>query len=144
MLKLIVLASLLAVSGTLSATPGTSPSAAYEPQRLESYVGKYPSDLLRGVPSIKRRLRTLLAANYSFFMNRLQTEMPIESDEGALVVRGCMAHSCGVEEAVMVINVADGKLHCAILSAKFGGKFRVFSEDKAHIPAALTRAMHQP
>jgi len=144
MRKLIVLASLLVVSGALSATPGTSPSAGYEPQRLESYVGKYPGDLLRGVPSIKRRLRTLLGANYSFFMNRLQTEMPIESDEGALVARGCMAHSCGVEEAVMVINVADGKLHCAILSAKFGGKFRVFSEDKAHIPAALRRAMQQP
>jgi|ERR1700720_662980 hypothetical protein len=116
-------------------TPGVNP------QRLESYVGKYPSDLFRGVPSLKPRLRTLLGRNYALFMERLQTEMPIENDAGALVARGCMAHSCGVEEAVLVINLADGKLHCAILSEKFGGKFKVFSEDSAHIPGALTRAI---
>jgi hypothetical protein len=45
MRKLIVLAFLLVVSGALSTTPGTSSSAGYEPQRLESYVGKAPSDL---------------------------------------------------------------------------------------------------
>jgi hypothetical protein len=43
----------------------------------------------------------------------------------------------------MVINLADGKLHCAILSDKFGGKFKVFSEDSAHIPGALTRAIRR-
>jgi len=115
----------------------------HQSQRLESYVGKYPSDLFKGVPAIKQRLKSLLGPNYGFFMNRIQTEMPIENDEGALVVRGCMAHNCGIEESIMVINLADGKLHCAIRSAKFGGKFKVFSEDKAHIPAALNRAMQQ-
>jgi hypothetical protein len=125
------------VTSAPAKTPGLNP----EPQRLESYVGKYPSDLFRGVPSLKTRLRTLLGRNYALFMGRLQTEMPIENDAGALVARGCMAHSCGVEEAVLVINLADGKLHCAILSEKFGGKFKVFSEDSAHIPGALTRAI---
>ena len=118
-----------------AATPGVNP------QKLESYVGKYPSDLFRGVPSLKPRLRTLLGRNYALFMERLQTEMPIENDAGALVARGCMAHSCGVEEAVLVINLVDEKLHCAILSEKFGGKFKVFSQDSAHIPGALTRAI---
>jgi hypothetical protein len=115
-----------------------------EPQRLEAYVGKYPSELFKGAPSLKQRLRTLLGANYSVFMQRLQTEMPIENDRGALVGRGCMAHSCGSEEAVFVISLSDGKLHCAILSQKFGGKYKVFSEDKNHIPPALNRAMQQP
>ena len=124
-----------AITSVTATTPGVNP------QRLESYVGKYPSDLLRGVPSLKTRLRTLLGRNYALFMERLQTEMPIENDAGALVARGCMAHSCGVEEAVLVINLAGGKLHCAILSDKFGGKFKVFSEDSAHIPGALTRAI---
>jgi hypothetical protein len=132
----IFMMSAVITSGTAT-TPGMNP----EPQRLGSYVGKNPSDLLRGVPSLKTRLRTLLGRNYALFMERLQTEMPIENDAGALVARGCMAHSCGVEEAVMVINLADGKLHCAILSDKFGGKFKVFSEDSAHIPGALTRAI---
>jgi hypothetical protein len=57
-----------------------------------------------------------------------------------LVARGCMAHSCGEEEALLVINLADGKLHCAILSEKFGRKFKVFSEDKEHIPEVFNRA----
>ena len=121
---------------TFAMTPGVQP----ESQRLESYVGKYPSDLFRGVPSLKPRLRTLLGRNYALFMERLQTEMPIENDAGAIVARGCMAHSCGVEEAVLVINLSD-RIHCAILSEKFGGKFKVFSEDSAHIPGALTRAI---
>ena len=118
--------------------------ATSEAQGLESFVGKYPSELLKAEPAIRRRLKTLLGANYAFFMERMQTEMPIERDEGALVARGCMAHSCGIEESVMVIRLDDRKIHCAILSARYGGKFRVFSEDKAHIPAALNRAMKQP
>src|SRR5713101_5470133 len=125
------------MSSVIASVTATTPGVRPEPQRLESYVGKYPSDLLRGVPSLKTRLRTLLGRNYALFMERQQTEMPIENDAGALVARGCMAHSCGVEEAVMVINLADGKLHCAILSDTFGGKFKVLSEDSAHIPGAL-------
>jgi hypothetical protein len=136
---LLVFSTALGMTGTARAVHPAKP----EPQNLRSYVGKYPSQLLRGVPSLKQRLKVLLGANYSLFMERLQTEMPIEDVDGALVGRGCMAHSCGEEEAVMVINLADGKLHCAILSAKFGGKFKVFSEDKAHIPAALNRTVQE-
>ncbi len=113
-----------------------------ESQRLESYAGKYPSDFLKAQPSYKRRLRNLLGGNYSAFMTRLQTEMPMEIVEGCLVGTGCMAHSCGSEEAIMVINLSDGKLCCAIRStAKYNGGYRVFSEDKQHIPHALYRTM---
>ena len=109
-------------------------------QNLARYVGQYPSDLFRGAPNLKTRLHTLLDANYRSFFDRLQTEMPIENDGGALVVRGCMAHSCGIEEAILVINLDDGTLHCAI---RFNSKFRTFSENRASIPAALNRAMRQ-
>src|SRR6185436_18989584 len=34
---------------------------------LQSYAGKYPSELFRDVPSIKTRLRDLLGKNYSAF-----------------------------------------------------------------------------
>ena len=143
MRQLVLVSFLFLLANTLNSNALYASVRSKETQRLESYVGKYPSDLLKGVPSIKRRLRTLLGPNYSFFMNRLQTEVPIENDEGALVARGCMAHQCTVEEAVLVINLADGKLHCAILSEKFGRKYKVFSEDKARIPNALKRAMEQ-
>ena len=143
MRRLIITILLFTVTGSLNLTNGAGHPPVSEPQTLAPYVGKYPSELFKGVPSVKRRLRVLLGANYSLFMERLQTEMPIESVDGALVGRGCMAHSCGDEEAVLVINLADGKLHCAILSEKFGGKFKVFSENKAPVPVALERAMKE-
>ena len=109
-------------------------------QNLARYAGQYPTALFRGVPSLRTRLRALLGANYRSFFDRLQTEMPIENDGGALVVRGCMAHSCGLEEAILVINLDDGTLHCAI---RFNSKFRTFSENRASTPPALGRAMNQ-
>lgn len=145
MRKLITVMLLFMIGGYLDLANSASKPllAAAAPQNLAAYAGKYPSELFKGVPSLKRRLRVLLGANYSLFMERLQTETPIENVDGALVGRGCMAHSCGEEEAVLVINLADGKLHCAILSGRFGGKFKVFSEDKAHVPEALGRAMKE-
>ena len=126
--------------------PGLSTNAgrATAPaQNLQSYVGKYPSALLKDVPSLNRRLRAVLGNNYSFFMSRMQTEMPIEYVEGCLVAVGCKAHSCGSEDAVMVINLDNGKMHCAIRSDKFNGGYKVFSEDKQNIPHALYRTMEQ-
>jgi len=110
-------------------------------QNFSSYIGKYPDDLLRTNPRLKTRLRALLGPNYSTFNQRLQVAGPIEDDQNAIVLHGCMAHSCGDEEALLVISLPDNKLHCAILSQKFGGKYKVFSEDKTHIPSALQRAM---
>jgi hypothetical protein len=111
---------------------------------LARYVGRYPSDLFRGEPSLKTRLRTLLGANYKSFFDRLQTEMPIENDAGVLVARGCMAHQCTIEEAILAIDLSDGKLHCAIKSDRYGGRFKTFSEDRTRIPEALRRAMQKP
>ena len=116
---------------------------------LERYVGKYPSALFRGVPSLKARLRELLTANYklgasyNFFFDRLQTEMPIERDGDVLIARGCMAHQCTIEESILAINLSDGKPSVAIKSKRFGGGFKIFSEDKSRVPDALRRAMQQ-
>ena len=104
-------------------------------QNLSGYVGKYPSALFRGVPSLKTRLRRLLGSSYNAFFKRLQTEMPIENDGGSLVVRGCQAHSCGSDEAILVIS-SDNSLHVAIMSAS---RFRTWG---CYTPA-LTRAMKQ-
>ena len=108
---------------------------------LERYVGKYPNELFRGVPSVKTRLRQLLGTNYRDFTDRMQVETPIEKDGDTIVMRGCMAHSCTIEEAILVIDLNDGTPYVAL---KFNSKFRpVFAADKSLIPQSLRRAMRQ-
>lgn len=112
-------------------TPGAS--------ALESHVGKYPSEMFRKVPSLKTRLRSLLGTNYRAFFDRLQVEMPITRDGNALVARGCKAHQCTIEEAILVVDLLDGQPYVAI---KLGSTFRVFADAVAHSDA-LHRAMQQ-
>jgi hypothetical protein len=107
---------------------------------LASYVGKYPSELFREVPSIKTRLRDLLGTNYSAFFERMQVEMPIEKDENTIVMRGCKAHQCTIEEAILAINLSDGRPYVAM---KFGREFKTYAEDPSRIPSSLKRAMAQ-
>ena len=120
---------------------GGTPSG--DNQDLSRYAGRYPSDLFRGVPSLRTRLRTLLRANYKSFFDRLQTEMPIENDDRVLIVRGCRAHQCTLEDSILAIDLATGKLHVAIKSSDFRGRFKIWSEDGSDAPAALRRAMQQ-
>jgi hypothetical protein len=112
----------------------STPSAS----ALESYVGKYPSELFRGVPAMKTRLRSLLGTNYRAFFDRLQVEMPITRDGDALVARGCMAHQCTIEEAILVVDLMDGKPYVAI---KFDSRIRTFAADRSRVPTALKNAM---
>jgi hypothetical protein len=106
---------------------------------LSRYAGKYPNELFRREPGLKTRLRSLLGSNYNSFFARLQTEMPIENDGGVLIVRGCMAHQCTIEEGILAIDLGNDTLHVAI---KFNSRFRTWSE-RGSIPAALRRAMSQ-
>jgi hypothetical protein len=106
---------------------------------LSRYVGRFATDLFRGNPGLRTRLRTLIGASYKSFFDRMQTEMPIEKDGGFLIVRGCLAHACGVEEGILAISLNDGTMHCAIRTS---GRFRTWSE-RGSIPAALARAMRQ-
>lgn len=109
------------------------------PSDLGKYVGKYPSELFKRVPAIKTRLRQLLGANYAAFMGRMQTQTPIEKDGDILIMRGCEAHSCTVEEALLAIDLNDGKLYVAL---RFEGKFsKTFPANRSQLPEALKRAM---
>ena len=110
---------------------------------LARYVGQYPSALLKGEPGVKARLRELLGANYTSFTSRLQTEMPIERDGDLMIARGCMAHQCTIEEAILAVDLTNGKPYVAIKSTRYGGGFKIFAEDKNRVPDALTRAMRQ-
>lgn len=111
-----------------------------EPSNYEKYVGKYPNDLFRAVPSVKTRVRQLLGANYQSFNDRMQVQTPIEKDGDTIVMRGCMAHLCTIDEAILVIDLNDGTPYVAL---KFDSKFRpVFAADKSRIPQSLRRAMN--
>ena len=110
---------------------------------LARYVGQYPSALLKGEPGLKGRLRELLGANYTSFTSRLQTEMPIERDGNVMIARGCMAHQCTIEEAILAVDLSNGNPYVAIKSTRYGGGFKIFAEDKNRVPDALTRAMRQ-
>jgi hypothetical protein len=121
--------------------PGQSSSSASGTSDLARYAGKYPSALFKGAPGLRTRLRALLGANYKMFFDRLQTEMPIENDGGVLIARGCMAHECTVEESILAIDLSADKLHVAIKSAEFRGRFKTWSESGSNVPAALRRAI---
>lgn len=103
------------------------------------YVGKYPSEMFKKEPALKTKLRTLLGASYKAFFDRMQTEMPIEKDGDAIVARGCAAHECTVEEAILVVQ--NGMPYVALrMNSKFS---KTFPADRSKLPEALKRAMEQ-
>lgn len=108
---------------------------------LESSAGKYPSELFRRVPVLKTRLRQLLGLNYKKFTDRMQVETPFEKDGDFLITRGCMAHSCGSEEAILAIEVSDGSVYVAL---KMDSRIsKTFPANRSLLPDALKRAMAQ-
>jgi len=103
------------------------------------YVGKYPSEMLKKEPALKARLRSLLGTSYKAFFDRMQVETPIEKDGDAIVMRGCMAHQCTVEEAILVIQ--NETPYAALKMTSRISK--TFPADRSKLPAALKRAMEQ-
>ena len=43
----------------------------------------------------------------------------------------------GVEEAILFISLTRVKIHCVILSKRFGGQHKVFTEDSKTVPTSL-------
>ena len=129
---LFLVCAFVAVNGQAQPGSGT---------RYEKYVGKYPSELLRREPALKARLRTLLGKSYKTFTDRLQVETPIERDGDAIVIRGCMAHQCTIEEAILVIDLTDGKPYVALRMNRAFSK--TFPGIRSKLPDALKRAMEQ-
>jgi len=103
------------------------------------YVGKYPSEMFKKEPGLKTKLRTLLGTSYKAFFDRMQVETPIEKDGEAIVMRGCMAHQCTVEEAILVIQNET-----PYVALKMNSKIaKTFPADRRQLPEALKRAMEQ-
>ncbi|PYS22196.1 MAG: hypothetical protein DMF72_14650 [Acidobacteria bacterium] len=129
--------------GPLTVTVEALPrgQASPDPSDLGKYAGKYPSEMFRDVPAIRTRLRRLLGVNYKAFTDRMQVEVPFEKDGDVLVTRGCMAHSCTIEEAILAIDLNDASVYVAL---KMNSKIsRTFPANRSQLPEALKRAMAQ-
>lgn len=136
LIGLLVTALIFTVSG---ASTTRDASARGTTTDYSQYVGKYPSDMFKKEPGLKTKLRTLLGTSYKAFFDRLQTEMPIEKDGDAIVARGCAAHECTVEEAILVIQNET-----PYVALKMESKFsKTFPADRSKLPEALKRAMEQ-
>lgn len=107
------------------------------PLNLEKYIDRDLNDLLREVPSVGNRLKVLLGSNYRLFMKNLTVSATLENRQGFLMMHGLAPHMGTVEEAVFLISLSSHKMHCAILSRRFGGKHKVFSEQPDNIPTPL-------
>jgi len=133
---LVVIALICTVTGAATTRHVSTHNTATD---YSQYVGKYPSDMFKKEPGLKTKLRTLLGTSYKAFFDRLQTEMPIEKDGDAIVARGCAAHECTVEEAILVIQNET-----PYVALKMTGKFsKTFPADRSKLPEALKRAMEQ-
>ena len=106
-------------------------------ERLKKYIGKYPRELFKKEPAIMKRLSVLLGKDYDLLELNMVVQGPIKMEEGALVMEGNAPHAGGAEDAYLAITLADGKLHCAILSSDFGGKLKKYSEDPKNMPAFI-------
>lgn len=136
LIGLVVTTLICAVAG---ANPTRTISARSVPTDYFQYVGKYPSEMFKKEPALKTKLRTLLGVSYKAFFDRMQTEMPIEKDGDAIVARGCMAHSCTVEEAILVVQGQTPYVALRV-NSKFS---KTFPADRSKLPEALKRAMEQ-
>ena len=133
---LVVIALVCTVTGAGTTNDVSAHSTTTD---YSQYVGKYPSEMFKKEPALKTKLRTLLGTSYKAFFDRMQTQMPIEKDGDAIVARGCAAHECTVEEAILVVQ--NGMPYVAL---KMNSKFsQTFPADRSKLPGALKRAMEQ-
>lgn len=129
------------LSASTSAQSAELPTQQTSTTTLERYVCKDLNDLLRDTPDIKRRLKKLLGANYRLFMTNLTVSGSLNNIEGFLTMAGLAPHMGTVEEAIILISLKTGKIHCVILSRRFGGKHKVFTEDSKSVPASLIKGI---
>jgi hypothetical protein len=117
-------------------------SASKPKRNLSMYIEKHepPREMLDAEPDLESRLRRLLSVDWDAFMERFGVQGEVRELGGFLVGGGCRPHACGSEEAVFLINLTDGKIHCAIRSDDYKG-VKTFSEDPTHFPEAVLKSL---
>jgi len=124
--------------------PSFAQTASISTQNLQSFVGKYPEDLFKSVPGIIGPMKALLGADYKSFQDRIEVQDPISNVQNHLLLHGCMAHSCGNDEAALVIDLTTGKLSAVTLAKDTKAMpIKVYGEDKKTPSAALQSMLEE-
>ncbi|MBM3114758.1 hypothetical protein [Jeongeupia naejangsanensis] len=102
---------------------------------LEQHVGKYPRDigLYTDVSPIAPELKRLLGARFETFKAWMETQGPLQQEQGVLYTTGNKPHAAGDGSAYLLIDPANRKLEVGMMSK---GKLVVYASagDAIHKP----------
>lgn len=134
-----------AVTASATTKPHAGPRVAHvvppDDPALARYVGEYPSALMSDRRlAYEARIDALLGKDKRLYADRSGVETPIYVEETSraryLVFRTCMPHNCSVEEALVLVNLASGGIHVAVLQDS--NKVRTWSERGEPPPGGQT------
>ena len=93
-------------------------------RHLFQYVGTYNFEAIFDDPFVRRAMEELLGDNVSHLRQNLKARGSIEIEGQYLALWGHKPHEGHLENAILVINVYDGKIHAGIFS---NGQTTIFS-----------------
>jgi hypothetical protein len=94
-------------------------------RHLFQYVGTYNFEAIFDDPFVRRAMEELLGDNVSHLRQNLKSRGSIEIEGQYLALWGQKPHEGHLENAILVINVYDGKIHAGIFS---NGRTTIFSK----------------
>ena len=96
---------------------------------LSEMNGQYPyeTNLLENEP-MKTRLETIMGGKYIDFLQRMEVQTPIRVDGDIVLMSGFMKHSGGIEEAALVVDVAQNLIW--VLTLENGKDMSIFKDDR--------------
>ena len=128
------MANLVFLVGLLMMAAGCTTVGANVPQEVDwrsgklrhlfQYVGTYNFEAIFDDPFVRRAMEELLGDNVSHLRKNLKSRGSIEIEGQYLALWGQKPHEGHLENAILVINVYDGKIHAGIFS---NGRATIFS-----------------
>ena len=129
------MANLIVLIGLLVTAAGCTTVGANVPQEVDwrsgklrhlfQYVGTYNFEAIFDDPFVRRAMEELLGDNVSHLLQNLKSRGSIEIEGQYLALWGQKPHEGHLENAILVINVYDGKIHAGIFS---NGQTTIFSK----------------
>ena len=92
---------------------------------LSQYIGTTNYEAVFDDPFVRRAMEELLGDNVSHLRQNLKSRGSIEIEGQYLALWGQKPHEGHLENAILVINVYDGKIHAGIFS---NGRTTIFSK----------------
>jgi hypothetical protein len=102
---------------------------------LKAMAGKPSIDLVLS-PGVSAQVAEMLRAQQTAFEKYFAVSQPIEVIDGWVVGKGCITDACGAQEAIVAIDLSNGKAHLAVY---FDAGVRFLGADTATTAPALVR-----